>query len=251
MHRASVDNPERLSRRDALARGALGAVGLCVAGLLSTGCASSNKQTSGLPDPLWPDSPRTRPDLVRARPAPATPTATPVAPIRGVIPRASWADGHPVPTLMDRMLPVRRITLHHDGMTPFTSTSRGDAAARLEAIRRAHRSHNWGDIGYHYVVDPAGRVWEGRPLTYQGAHVRDQNEGNLGVCVLGNYERQYPNAAQLDTLENFVTELMRRYRVGVRDIHTHRELAPTKCPGRHLQPRFVAMRGMGGALASV
>jgi hypothetical protein len=184
--------------------------------------------------------PATRPSTIE----PAIPSGP-----SGVIARSSWAGGAPVPALMDRMLPVNKITLHHDGMNAFTSASQADAAERLENIRLAHRGHNWGDIGYHYVIDPAGRVWEGRPLMYQGAHVRDQNEGNLGVCVLGNFERQAPNQAQLNTVEHFVAALMTRYRVGVRNVYTHRELAATACPGRNLQPRLVSMRTRGGGLA--
>ncbi len=152
---------------------------------------------------------------------------------------------------MDRMRPIYRITVHHDGMTAFTSVSEQAAAERLENIRRAHRGHNWGDIGYHYLVDPAGRVWEGRPLTWQGAHVKNQNEGNLGVCVMGNYENQQPNEAQLRAVERFVAEMMTRHSVRVGNVYTHREMAATACPGRNLQPRLVAMRGTRGALAMV
>jgi hypothetical protein len=34
------------------------------------------------------------------------------------------------------------------------------------------------DIGYHYTIDPTGRIWEGRPVQYQGAHVKMNNEHN-------------------------------------------------------------------------
>ena len=237
-----------ISRRSALSRAAVGLVGLSAASLLSA-CASSKKRTAALPEPVWPSTPRTTPQPIphpRSTYTPSTPAPASVP--TGVIGRSQWAKGQPVPALMDRMLPVRRITLHHDGMNTFTSTSYADAADRIEAIRGAHRGHQWGDIGYHFVVDPAGRVWQGRPLTWQGAHVKDQNEGNIGVCVLGNYENQYPNAAQLATVESFVSQLMVQYNVGVHQVYTHRELAATACPGRNLQPRLVAMRTSGGAL---
>lgn len=147
------------------------------------------------------------------------------------------------------MLPVNRVTIHHDGMDTFTSRSQGDAAARLERIRLAHRAKNWGDIGYHYLIDPAGRVWEGRPLSWQGAHVGGQNPGNLGICVMGNYEDQYPNDLQLEAVERFVSSQMRQYRVPVSRVYTHQELAATACPGRNLQPRLVSIRRPGGGLA--
>ncbi|MEM9082850.1 MAG: peptidoglycan recognition family protein [Planctomycetota bacterium] len=167
------------------------------------------------------------------------------------LPRSAWAKGDPVPRLMNRMLPVRRITVHHDGMNVFTSTSKSDAARRIESIRHGHRGNNWGDVGYHYLVDPAGRVWSGRPLQYQGAHVRAQNEGNLGICVLGNYQKQLPTSTQINAVEDLLTTLMRTYGVGVEEVYTHRELAATACPGVNLQRRLVAMRESTGVLASV
>lgn len=245
-HPRQPDQP--ISRRSAMARAAVGLAGLSAASLLSA-CTSQGGRTASLPEPVWPST--ARPPV---RPAPTRPTYTRPAPTTdspsGVIARSAWSGGGPVPSLMDPMLPIRRITLHHDGMTAFTSTSYADAAQRIEAIRAAHRGHRWGDIGYHYVIDPAGRVWQGRPLSWQGAHVRDQNQGNIGVCVLGNYERQYPNREQIAAVERFVAELMHRHRVPVGRIYTHRELAATACPGRNLQPRLVAMRTSGGALSA-
>jgi len=167
------------------------------------------------------------------------------------IPRADWAGGNPVPRLMDRMQPINKVTLHHDGMTAFTSTSRSAGAYRVESIRKAHRGRGWGDVGYHYLIDPAGRVWEGRPLSWQGAHVRAQNEGNLGICVMGNYEKQSPNSAQLSSIERTVAQLMRQHRIRLSQIRTHREMAPTACPGRTLQSRFDSMRSSRGPLARV
>lgn len=247
---ASDRTTDPIDRRAALCRSALSAIGLVAGSTLLGGCASGKQNTADLPEPVWPAQRRqtfTSTPTV-ASPAPATPTPSNSVP-GGVIRRAQWAKGSPVPALMERAQPYYRITLHHDGMNAFTSVARGDAAERLENIRRAHRSKNWGDVGYHYLIDPAGRVWEGRPLMYQGAHVGHQNEGNLGICLMGNYERQYPNAAQLETIERFVGEMMSQYRVDVRNVRTHREMAPTACPGRNLQPRLVAMRRSGGALA--
>jgi hypothetical protein len=241
-------------------RGAVRLMGLASLALALPGCAGSGDRTSGLPDPVWPDSGPRRAGAAPPASVARTPTrprarpwSLPASPVYaappGVIARSSWAHGAPVPRLMDRMRPITRITIHHDGMTPFTNRGEGDAAQRLENIRLAHRGNNWGDIGYHYLVDPAGRVWEGRPLSWQGAHVKDQNQGNIGVCVMGNFERQQPNDAQLRALETIVAQLMSQHNVSVRRVYTHRELAATACPGRNLQPRLVAMRGSRGALA--
>jgi len=84
------------------------------------------------------------------------------------------------------MLPITRITVHHDGMDTFSSTSQADAAHRIELIREAHvNQRKFADIGYHYIIDPGGRVWEGRNVRFQGAHVQDNNEGQPGGHVPG------------------------------------------------------------------
>jgi N-acetyl-anhydromuramyl-L-alanine amidase AmpD len=102
-----------------------------------------------------------------------------------------------------------------------------------------------GDIGYHFIIDRAGRIWEGRPLIYQGAHVKDENEHNLGIMTLGNFDRQSPTTAQLMTLQHMLAYLRHQYSVPVSKVYTHQELNPTACPGLHLQPRIVAMRKNG------
>jgi hypothetical protein len=256
-HIARDDVP--LSRRDALRRFAIAAA-VASSGALLTACASSatgrrsaaaapsDRRTSELLRKYSRPSraqvhatPRERFDLDDAQTAdPWSPGDTPT----GVIPRSRWAKAAPIPANMNRMLPIGRITFHHDGMNVFRDTSESAAAERLELIRRAHvnRRPAFGDIGYHYIIDPAGRVWQGRPLTWQGAHVGGQNEHNLGICLLGNYEQQQPNAAQERTIRRFLVSQMHQHRVTQHRVFTHRELAATACPGRLLQPRLAAAR---------
>jgi len=86
------------------------------------------------------------------------------------------------------------------------------------------------------MIDYSGRIWEGRSLKYQGAHVSSRNPGNIGVVLLGNFEIQKPSAAQKATLVKLVTELRRYYGVSRRRIYGHRDLDSTLCPGRNLYP---------------
>jgi len=168
----------------------------------------------------------------------------------GVIARTTWTDARPVASRARPLGSVRRITVHHDGMSPFASTSRDQAARRLESIRRAHvGSNGWADIGYHYAIDPAGRIYEARPTDIQGAHVKYNNEGNLGILVMGNYQRQRPTDAAMRSLDRFVVDRARVYGLRRDDIHTHRELRPTQCPGKHLQRHMDSVRARGGAIA--
>ena len=210
------------------------------------GCA---KQTvySPMPSPPWPAEPPNRPEVTQE----ATAIPRPQAPAVGrqqVIARSAWARGAPVPLRMNRMSPIRHITVHHDGMDPFFATDPSSVSAHLEGIRRLHRRKGWGDIGYHFAVDPAGRVWEGRSLGWQGAHVKDHNPGNIGIVVLGNFEHQSPTEAQLAGFRRHVTMLMRVYHVPNSRVHTHQEWqgARTACPGASLQQSLQRIRGTGG-----
>jgi len=161
------------------------------------------------------------------------------------MPRRNWATGGPITSRMDPLAGVYRMTLHHDGMTPFTSTSQGDAAARIDTIRRSHQAQGWGDVGYHFVIDPAGRIWEGRHLQYQGAHVKDQNPGNIGIVCLGNFERQTPPPAQVNAMRDFVRRVQAAYQIPASRIQTHRELAATLCPGVSMQLKINQLRQAG------
>ncbi len=245
-----------LTRRAMLARAVLGAASLSALAALLSACGSSPGRRAALPGVDWPDQPlkgekRTWRPLSQSRPVPLpTPPAQPGVELpTGVIPRSAWARGGIVPSLMDRAQLYYRITVHHDGMNAYTSTDSNATASRLELIRLAHRGRDFGDIGYHYLIDPAGRVWQGRPLQWQGAHVKATNQGNLGVCMLGNYQQQSPNPTQLAALDRFVASRMRYYNIRVGNVFTHQELAPTLCPGVTLQAAMVRTR-RSGALVS-
>lgn len=210
-------------------------------GMIAAGCSELPKTVSSMPGPIWPDLPM--PEL--------PPGADVVLPVpaqhryelpEGVLSRSSWAKGKFMPGLMNRMVPVRYITVHHDGMDPFYGNSRASAAERLEVIRRSHRNKGWGDIGYHFVIDRGGRVWEARHRYFQGAHVKDHNEGNLGVMAMGNFDLQMPTNAQFEGLGRHVKLLMQMYNVPARNIRTHQEWAVTACPGRQLQRHMDVVR---------
>ncbi len=199
------------------------------------GCA---KQTAlgPMPSPPWPDEPSQAHVRQEAAAIP-TPQPPPLQGWRGqVLPRSAWAQGEPIPLRMNRMSSIRYITIHHDGMDAFFATDLALVAAHLEGIRRLHRRKGWGDIGYHFAVDPAGRVWEARPLGWQGAHVKDHNPGNIGIVVLGNFEVQTPSVRQLEGVRRHVQTLMRAYNVPRTRVYTHRDWgAKTACPGGTLQ----------------
>jgi hypothetical protein len=97
---------------------------------------------------------------------------------------------------------IKKAIIHH------TVTRNGDLnpAATVRAIYYYHaRVLGWGDIGYNYLIDQQGNVYEGRwgGAGVQGGHAAygpdangntgpDYNPGSVGIAVLGNYEGQAP-----------------------------------------------------------
>jgi hypothetical protein len=238
-----------------------------------SGCANQKQVADGpMPGPAWPDpiakpptpAPPTKstPQVASTPPVFQPPQVTPPGPQQpglpsGVLPRTKWTTAGLVrPGNVRPMNGVTYITIHHDGM-PFTfnGEAESDSIKRLRSIQGAHTQRvskageKWADIGYHYVIDRAGRVWEGRPIQYQGAHVQDCNEHNIGVMCLGNFMLQYPTKAQTDRLDQFVAQLMRDNRISLRNVRTHQEWNPTECPGRNLQVYMARTRSRGGGMA--
>ena len=206
-----------------------------------------------VPEPIWPDPSRPGGPAPSIASGTTPPTAaTGVTPdlkakaVDGVIPRARWARGNPDGSDLNKMIvPIKWVTIHHDGLdSPMTETSERASAARIEWIRCGHRGRGFSDIGYHYVIDRDGRVWEGRNLRWQGAHVSKHNEQNIGILVMGNFDIQRPSQQQLDGMQKWVSTLLKRYRLEDGRVRTHGEWpgAKTACPGKHLQAAVANIR---------
>jgi hypothetical protein len=88
------------------------------------------------------------------------------------------------------------------------------------------------------VVDRSGRIWEGRPLVYQGAHAGspEHNRGNVGIVLLGDFEIRKPTAEEKASLTWLIGQLSRRHGIGAAGILCHCDFRPTRCPGKHLKP---------------
>jgi hypothetical protein len=148
--------------------------------------------------------------------------------------RSVWTRVAPIYARLDKAGAFYRITIHHEGNKANYDRSIPDVTRDLRLDQAAHRSRGYGDIGYHFMIDYAGRLWEGRSLKYQGAHVSSRNPGNIGIVLLGNFEIQKPSDAQKKSLLKLVAELRRFYRISRLRIYGHRNLDATLCPGRNL-----------------
>jgi N-acetyl-anhydromuramyl-L-alanine amidase AmpD len=60
----------------------------------------------------------------------------------------------------------------------------------------------------------------------------EYNTEGIGICLVGNFDRQPPTAAQMTSLEILVLALSRRYEIPLDRIVGHGELKNTQCPGR-------------------
>ena len=83
------------------------------------------------------------------------------------------------------------LILHH------SSFYEADGLATMIEVQRLHREDRmWADIGYHFLVDIDGTIYEGRDLAARGVHTGGHNTGSAGVCLLGDFRFVAPSAAQ-------------------------------------------------------
>ncbi|MFD9146195.1 peptidoglycan-binding protein [Streptomyces diastaticus] len=143
-----------------------------------------------------------------------------------IISRATWGakawNGNPA-----SVSPARRTEffVHYDGGHHVTAT--GNAVP--QAIDRQHHAQGWAGIGYNFVVDQAGHVYEGRGWDRQGAHCPGHNVTGLGVQIAVGGD-QKPTEAALAACRALYDEACRRTsRTLAR--RGHRDGIATLCPG--------------------
>lgn len=145
-----------------------------------------------------------------------------------------------------------RITVHHtESDQPL---GRESAIDELQATQRFHKNgRGWIDIAYHYLIDGSGRIWEGRPMAVVGAHVKDKNDGNIGVSVMGNFMKgkKKPTAAQFESLKNLTRWLSATYSIPTDRIRGHKDQETTECPGEALYARLDELRRATAASADL
>ncbi len=163
-----------------------------------------------------------------------------------IITRAEW--GAPEPNSSDRWTPEYRplehVIVHHTAVA-----TEGDSAASIRAVWHYHaNSLGWGDIGYNYLVDSAGNIFQGRYYDQNyaeknsedvvGGHALSYNYGSTGIAALGNFTSSQPSGAMLNSISDLAAFKLYRYGVspdewrgGFPVVAGHRDVIQTSCPG--------------------
>ena len=182
------------------------------------------------------------------RPVPATARST-VADFPKslyIIPRSKWGARPPRRSRLRPMGKPYRITVHHSAHDDSAGAeSWSEVASLIKKIQKYHMvTRGWADIGYHFIVDTRGRIWQGRSLRYQGAHAGDNtsNRGNIGIVVEGNFDYHSPTPAQIASLKRLINYLRRKYGIPAWQVHGHSYYRATNCPGKYLRRLLPSLR---------
>lgn len=187
-----------------------------------------------------------------------------------IVNRTAWGADESISTWQPEYAAPKKFIVHHT----VTSDGGTDPAATIRAIQYYHAvTLGWGDIGYNYLIDSSGLVYEGRKGgdAVIGAHAaRDAtcnqsrfgggnveinfNPGTIGIALLGNYETNQPTQAAIDALSNLIAEkgaLDGIQPAGASDflgmsalpnVVGHGDIDCTLCPGQNLNTLLPQIR---------
>ena len=112
-----------------------------------------------------------------------------------------------------------------------------------EFIRFRHKIiRGWDDIGYHYVIGNGrlftkdGKIYQGHPENMEGAHSLGYNLNSLGICMVGDFDRDHPTEQQLHSLVDLLYEKSVQYEISLGNILGHNEIpnVTKSCPGKNV-----------------
>jgi hypothetical protein len=180
-----------------------------------------------------------------------------------IVPRLSWSANERITRQPFYADDLRFALVHHTaGSNRYT---RAQSAAIVRAIQLYHvRGNGWNDVGYNFLVDKYGQVFEGRAggvdRNVVGAHAEGFNTGSVGVALLGNYSGAAVSVAAQDAIARLLAwrldlahvdplsslssfsggnaRFPRGAPVFLRAVSGHRDTGFTSCPGRALYARI-------------
>lgn len=149
---------------------------------------------------------------------------------------------------------IKKVVIHHTATTKNLDNPK-------QAIRDIYHYHavtrGWGDIGYNYVVDQQGQVYEGRygGEGVIGAHSGPGNHGSIGIAMLGNYQDNPVPEKAVINLSQFLYQKGQIHDLELdghgtfrgEDMPTifgHRDIMSTTCPGEHLYEKLPLIRSL-------
>ena len=151
----------------------------------------------------------------------------------------------------------------HGGFVHHTVNANGYTREQVPSILRGiyayhTQSRGWSDIGYNFLVDRFGRIWEGRyggvarPVV--GAHTLGYNEYSFAMSAIGNFDTASAPQAMIDAYAKLFAWKLSLHGVRADDtrvkigsgyfqaISGHRDAGSTACPGRYLYAKLGAIR---------
>lgn len=151
---------------------------------------------------------------------------------REIITVAQWG-GTAVPD-SQKTHEIKTITLHHGGEEYKGDKPTPTYLVNLQNWSRTEKK--WIDIPYHFLIDLEGKIYAGRDLRYPGdTNTAYDPTGHALICVLGNYEIQYPTKRQREAIIDLFAWLCWRYQIAPETIKGHKDVAEgTVCPGKNL-----------------
>ncbi|MEN9864526.1 MAG: hypothetical protein RL748_116, partial [Pseudomonadota bacterium] len=159
--------------------------------------------------------------------------------------RSDWGAQTPQISKLEADWDYNAIVIHHSG---------NHGSKDPKEIERKHMNDNgWDEVGYHYLVHPAGMIYEGRSILYKGSHVHLANTGKIGVLMLGDYDQQWwdfdddvLDKSHLQKLKSLITTLKLNFPT-IKYLGGHIEFAAAHgdertCPGNILIAELDGLR---------
>ncbi len=167
--------------------------------------------------------------------------------------RSDWCPaGNCPPNPSPSTTTVTHLIVHHSA----TANTASNWAAVVRSFWDFHVNTNgWADIGYNWLIDPNGVVYEGRGDNILGAHFCGTNGRTMGVCVIGDFTNAAPTEAAVNELRNLLAwkacnvnanPLSGSLHIGsglnLMHISGHRDGCSTSCPGNLLYSQLPNIR---------
>ncbi len=118
---------------------------------------------------------------------------------------------------------IQTLVVHHSAVPPTVGPKR---------IAEYHvNSLDWPGVGYHFLVGDDGVIYQGNEVTTVSFHAAKVNPRGVGICFLGNFSKDVPPSAQLQSGAHLVAWLMQELDLELDMVKGHQEFMATACPG--------------------